>query len=378
MAAAGGDGRLRAVLAHLTAAGPSDTPPSHLPTPPKPADFADPDKGTLDTPLGHNRWFYFGEAQGPYAGFADGRPEMDVGRLVAAVRQEGFVLIRNAMPVAWVDECARAFSPRLQSHIARIGADDPETRNRGPFRHYVDIPACQPFVGITAVDVAMAVVRELLGGEVAMAGLASDTPLARAGGQGSVYQGIHWCAPSLRTPAAAHSPRRSDPGRLLCRDGTGLNDLDVPPECYLNWPLCDIDDRNGPFEMAAGTHRLVGQCRADQGPFFPELEHAHRRIVDGSMPLRRLLMRKGDLMIRDPRCLHRASPNLTTADRPMMVIFFLASAERAASFSHRCPGMTRDTWRSLSGAQQRLLRAIPVVGEEGAHAALGSNGYELF
>ena len=183
------------MLAHLTAAGPSDTPPSHLPTPPKPADFSDPDKGTLDTPLGNNRWFYFGEAQGPYAGFADGRPEMDVGRLVAAVRQEGFVLIRNAMPVAWVDECARAFAPRLQSHIARIGADDPETRNRGPFRHYVDIPACQPFLGITAVDVAMAVVRELLGGEVAMGGLASDTPLARAGGQGSVYQGIHWCAP---------------------------------------------------------------------------------------------------------------------------------------------------------------------------------------
>ena len=119
-----------------------------------------------------------------------------VGRLVAAVRQEGFVLIRNAMPVAWVDECARAFAPRLQSHIARIGADDTETRNRGPFRHYIDIPACQPFLGITAVGVAMAVVRELLGPEVAVGGMASDTPLARAGGQGSVYQGIHWCVPS--------------------------------------------------------------------------------------------------------------------------------------------------------------------------------------
>ena len=79
----------------MTAAGPSSSESeqqSHLPArPPKPADFADPDKGTLDTPLGNNRWFYFGEAQGPYAGFADGRPEMDVGRLVAAVRQEGFV-----------------------------------------------------------------------------------------------------------------------------------------------------------------------------------------------------------------------------------------------------------------------------------------------
>ena len=143
--------------------------------------------------------------------------------------------------------------------------------------------------------------------------------------------------------------------------------------------MCDIDDDNGPFEMAAGTHRLVGQCRVDgQDNFFPELEQAHRQIVDGSLPLRRLHMRKGDMMIRDPRCLHRASPNLTTVDRPMMVILFLASAERAKSQSNRCPGMAQDTRESLGGAQQRLLRAIPVVNEEGAHAALRSNGYELF
>jgi ectoine hydroxylase-related dioxygenase (phytanoyl-CoA dioxygenase family) len=142
--------------------------------------------------------------------------------------------------------------------------------------------------------------------------------------------------------------------------------LDAPSKYYLNWPLCDIDDDNGPFEIAAGMHRLVGQCRVDRhDSFFLELEQAHRQIVDGNLPLRRLHMRKGDMMIRDPRCLHRASPNLTTVDRPMMVILFLASAERAKSQSNHCPSMTQDTWESLGGAQQRLLRVIPVVNKKG-------------
>jgi hypothetical protein len=72
-----------------------------------------------------------------------------------------------------------------------MGANDPQTRNRGPFRHYIDVPAIQPFVGITGCAIAMAVVRELLGQEAAVGGLASDTPLGRADGQGSVYQGVH-------------------------------------------------------------------------------------------------------------------------------------------------------------------------------------------
>jgi ectoine hydroxylase-related dioxygenase (phytanoyl-CoA dioxygenase family) len=101
----------------------------------------------------------------------------------------------------------------------------------------------------------------------------------------------------------------------VVRDGTGLDDLDVPPECYLNWPLTDIDDENGPFEMAAGTQRLVGQCRADGSDrYYPQLAEAHRQISTGALPLRRLHMRKGDLMIRDPRCLHRCDLSETNGE----------------------------------------------------------------
>ena len=139
-----------------------------------------------------------------------------VGRLAATVRTLGFVVLRQAMPVEWVDACHEAFMPRLMGqYISKVGANDPETRvriapphpqhmscpcshptptqNRGPFRHYMDLPFVEPFVQLTSCRVAIAVMRELLGPELACERLASDTPL----GHGSVYQAIHADGPGL-------------------------------------------------------------------------------------------------------------------------------------------------------------------------------------
>ena len=51
----------------------------------------------------------------------------------------------------------------------------------------------EPFVQLTSCRVAIAVMRELLGPELACERLASDTPL----GHGSVYQAIHADGPGL-------------------------------------------------------------------------------------------------------------------------------------------------------------------------------------
>ena len=48
--------------------------------------------------------------------------------------------------------------------VARIGGENERsTRNRGPFRHYIDLPMVRPFVGITGCRLAVAILRELLG-----------------------------------------------------------------------------------------------------------------------------------------------------------------------------------------------------------------------
>lgn len=71
----------------------------------------------------------------------------DVGALAAAVRQNGFVVLRSLMPAAWVASCRAAFEPRLAEYLRRKGSAAP---NRGPNRHYIDLPMRAPFVNMLA------------------------------------------------------------------------------------------------------------------------------------------------------------------------------------------------------------------------------------
>ena len=90
----------------------------------------------------------------------------------------------------------------------------------------------------------------------------------------------------------------------------------------VNWPFVDVTPERGPFQMAEGTHLL------------PKAE-ALARIEAGEIPLKSLLMEVGDVMIRDPRCLHRGSPNLTSTPRVM------------AGFGLVRPGITATIWTDI-------------------------------
>ena len=74
-------------------------------------------------------------------------PLDDVGALVAAVRENGFVVLRSLMPATWVASCRAAFEPRLAEYLRRKG---PDQSNRGPNRHYIDLPMRAPFVNMLA------------------------------------------------------------------------------------------------------------------------------------------------------------------------------------------------------------------------------------
>ena len=190
----------------------------------------------------------------------------------------------------------------------------------------------QPFVGVTSCKVAIAVMRELLGPELACERLASDTPL----GHGSVYQAIHADGPGL-TPDENGIPTQG---------------------AFINWPLCDVDEANGPFEFAPGSHLLP-------------VPDAHLQIQSGELPLRRLTMRKGDIIIRDPCCLHRASPNCTAVPRPMLVLSWSVSQNVAMGKGNICPGIESRVLEQLGDEQRKLLRAIkPQTGPP--HASLSS------
>ena len=182
----------------------------------------------------------------------------------------GFVVLRGLVDKAFIRCCREAFEPRLTEYIRRKGSNDPQTRNRGPYRHYIDLPMRAPFVDIFRSKHLYNLLVAFLGQDCWCNQLASDTPL----GAGSTYQVVH----------GDLGPHQGEPCRTVA----------------VNWPLCRIDERNGPFEMAIsspGTHRL------------PDTE-ARRVIESGEATLQRVLMEEGDVLVRDPRNVHRASPNL--------------------------------------------------------------------
>lgn len=51
-----------------------------------------------------------------------------VARLAETVRSVGFVCLRHALPVEWVDACQEAFEPRMEQYIRKVSPNDPKTR----------------------------------------------------------------------------------------------------------------------------------------------------------------------------------------------------------------------------------------------------------
>jgi hypothetical protein len=338
-------GHLRPTAAAAIAAGVVTTPSSSALPPPSPADHrlppAERDGDAESRELfrqefpteafvapenekpGDVKWFCCEAAARTYVGgFARGA---NVDDMVSALYRDGFVVLRDFLDVEFVDQCADAFDPQLAAHVASLG-DDPE--NRGPQRHSLPLDVDLPFAQLAEHKRLHELLARLLGADPAMVMMSSDTPM----GAGSVFQSVH-----LDGGAAAVGPFGEREGELAEPEG-------VAGHVVFNFPLVDVDERNGPLEISAGSHR------------YP-LASAHRRILDGSAPLERVLMCKGDCLIRDLRCLHRGSPNLTETPRPNFTAIFAEEAEDGKAMMSVVP---RNVLEGLGPEAQRLLRSFGV------------------
>jgi ectoine hydroxylase-related dioxygenase (phytanoyl-CoA dioxygenase family) len=209
------------------------------------------------------------------------------------------------------------FQPLLAAHVERERGNE----NRGSHRYYVTLPFTKPFADeeIFCDPDVLAIVENLVGQNFTMVQLATDTPL-----RGSDYQILHRDAPPLFPELNAETPSF---------------------QLAVNFPLVDVTEENGPFETTYGTHLMTK-------------EDAMRGIEAGEIKLEKLLMKLGDLMIRDVRAVHRGTPNRTDEPRPMCVIGYSRRWLFRPEVSIRIP---RQTWESLSDKAKHLLRFNPKV-----------------
>jgi ectoine hydroxylase-related dioxygenase (phytanoyl-CoA dioxygenase family) len=234
-----------------------------------------------------------------------------------AVLRDSFCILPGLLPVEKIDHWNETFLPLLYRHIEREG----HLKNRGPSRYYVTLPFVEPFADpeIFENDVIMAIVEKLVGKDGVMCQLATDTPL-----EGSDYQEIHRDTQLLFPETGKETP---------------------PYQLAVNFPLVDVTLENGPFEVARGTHML---SKAE----------GLEMIESGQVKIEPICLKRGDVMIRDVRHLHRGTPNHTSTPRPMVVIGYSRRWLFRPEVQVRIP---RATYEKLSERARLWLRFNPVV-----------------
>ncbi len=230
---------------------------------------------------------------------------------------QGLCILRGHFPAKKLRRWNEEFQPLLEAHVERERGKE----NRGANRYYVTLPFVEPFADeeIFADPDVLAIVENLVGNDFTMVQLATDTPL-----RGSDYQDLHRDAPPLFPELKAETPSF---------------------QLAINFPLVDVTEENGPFETTYGTHLMTK-------------EEGLRKLKAGEIKLDRLMMKTGDLMIRDVRAIHRGTPNKTDEPRPMCVIGYSRRWLFRPEVSIRIP---QQTWDNLSERAKHLLRFNPRV-----------------
>ena len=243
--------------------------------------------------------------------------EQEIESFARRVLDDGDCLLPEHFSPQTLNSWREAFTPLLEDHLAREG----HLQNRGPGRYYVTLPFRAPFAdpSIYEDEDVLAIVRRLVGADAVMCQLATDTPLL-----GSEYQAIHRDTPPLFPETGQETP---------------------PFQLAVNFPLIDVTPETGPFEVARGTHMMAK-------------EEGIRRLEAGEVALEPVLMRVGDVMIRDVRALHRGTPNRTSTPRPMVVIGYSRRWLFRPEVSIRVP---RVALPELSERARHLLRFNPIV-----------------
>lgn len=236
-------------------------------------------------------------------------------RFADQVRAEGIAILPAHFSAERIAGWAAAFAPLLAGHLAA----NPD-QNRGAHRHYLTLPFSGVFAdpAVFADPDLVAIVNLLVGPHPVMCQLATDTPL-----RGSDYQPLHRDAGSLFPETALATP---------------------PFQLAVNFPLCDVTLENGPFETTRGTQHL-------------ERERVLAQIASGELALEPVLMKMGDVMIRDVRAIHRGTPNRSDTARPMVVIGYSRPWLARPEVHIDVPRALLET---LAPAARDLLRLNPV------------------
>lgn len=267
----------------------------------------------------------------------------EVERAATIFHRDGFVVVRDALS----PDQLRALRQAADEVIAMLAEADPAGEVGGgagglPHRYsfggtsvtrhmfhrpewcqLIDLPATTPI--LTAIFGSADYIVYGAGGDLALPGAIE-------------YQGLH----SDNVWTELHDPV----------GGVTMRDLPVPV-IHINFPLVDLTTENGPIRQIPGTHR-------SKAPIPALADEPEWMRLSTVCPVS-----AGTAIIRDARCWHGGTPNLSREIRAMPNVEYMAPWFRSEAVSRP---MSHETWQSLSPHAQRISRFIvcdsdePVIG----------------
>ncbi len=248
--------------------------------------------------------------------------DIDIDSCVQDILDVGHCILRDHFPRPQLEECRRGFLPLLDQVAQRI----PEG-NRGPNRWAIGLAFAKPFYHSAFFDddTVIRITSRILGEDMHISYYGTDTPV-----KGSEYQRFHADLPFLFPEDLAH---KHPPVLLSVRFTFGAMTLE-----------------NGPFEVAEGTQHL------------PRAETLARAEA-GELPVKPLELAAGDVLISDPRTVHRGTPNPTDEPRPFAVIvhnrpWHSHEGHQRLEANEETPFLKESFYQTLSPREQKLLRRI--------------------
>ena len=237
--------------------------------------------------------------------------DAQLNQLTADLNRDGLCILRGVFERSLIDEWAAAFDALFAERQNQPGGLAPREQSR----YYLTLPWTAPFANpdVFLNPTILSLLDRVFYQEYVMVQMGADVPL-----QGSQYQEIH-------------------------RDYRPLFADDILTPLYalaVNFPLVDVNENNGPFQQARGTH-LMGR------------QEGLKKIENYEIPIESFPMQKGDVMIRTPLALHRGTPNRTDTPRPMVVMGWVIHWLHTPKVDLTLP---RDFYETLPPDAQKRLR----------------------
>ena len=257
----------------------------------------------------------------------------EVDRATTLFRRDGFVAVGNALSV---DQLASLRAAAAEV-LAMLAAADPDGAVGGgagglPHRYsfggtsvsrhlfyraewcqLIDLPTTTPI--LSSIFGSPDYIVYGSGGDLALPGAIE-------------YQGLH----SDNVWSELHDPV----------GGLTMRDLPVPV-VHINFPLVDLTPENGPIRQIPGTHRSRAPI-----PTLADEPDWMRYSTICPLPA-------GSAIIRDARCWHGGTPNLSRQVRAMPNVEFMAPWFRSEALVRSMP---YERWQDLSPHAQRVSRYV--------------------